>query len=148
MVNPDLPLATITEKKGELDLEIVIGRGRGYDTVEERADDRSEIGLIAVDAVYSPVREVGYRVENVRVGDITNYDKLVMDIETDGTMGPEEAVDRSVKILLDHFQLIQNRGASPAPAVEEVLKEAEEADEEKVEEDEPKKKTRKSSKKK
>lgn len=113
IMNKDLHLATLTTKDAKLEMEIFVGRGRGYNPVEERGDERPELGLIAVDAMYSPVKEVGYKRENCRVGKITNYDKLVMDIETDGTITPEEAVDQSVKILLDHFTLVLNRGIMP-----------------------------------
>jgi len=113
IVNPELHLATLTDKKSELDMEIFVSKGRGYVTTEERSKEKSELGVIAIDALFSPVREVGYHVENVRVGRVTDYDKLIMDIETDGTMAPVEVVDRSVKILLDHFNLILNRGAAP-----------------------------------
>lgn len=111
IVNPDVHIARLTDKKAELDMEIFVGKGRGYVPVEERAKEKNELGMICIDAVYSPVRDVGYRVENVRVGQITNFDKLIMTIETDGTITPEEAVDQSVKILLDHFSLVMHRGA-------------------------------------
>ncbi|MDD5251887.1 MAG: DNA-directed RNA polymerase subunit alpha [Patescibacteria group bacterium] len=122
IVNPELRLATLTEKKAELEMEIIVGVGRGYVTTEERGKEKSELGVIAIDALYSPVREVGYRVEPVRVGRITDYDKLVMEIETDGSMSPAEAVDQAVKVLLDHFSLILNRGVvEEAAAVEEAV---------------------------
>jgi len=106
IANPDLHIVTITEKGAEFEMEIFVSRGRGYSTTEERGKEKLELGVIAIDAVYSPVREVGYHVENVRVGQITDYDKLVMSIETDGTMTPKEAMERTVKILLDHFNLL------------------------------------------
>ncbi len=132
IINPELHLATLTEKKAELDMEIFVDRGRGYVTTEERSKEKPELGVIAIDALFSPVKEIGYRVEAVRVGRITNYDKLVMDIETDGTILPAEAIDRSVKILIDHFSLILNRGAlqqaaEEAPSAEAALPAAEEA---------------------
>ena len=120
IVNPELQLATLTDKKSELDLEIFVSKGRGYVTTEERSKEKSELGVIAIDALFSPVREVGYYVDSVRVGRVTDFDKLIMDIETDGTMAPAEVVDRSVKILLDHFNLILNRGVV-APAAEEAV---------------------------
>lgn len=113
IVNPDLHICTATDKKTDLEFEIFVGRGRGYATTEERAKEKSELGVIAIDALFSPVREVGYRVENVRVGRITNYDKLVMDIETDGAILPADALDQSLRILIDHFNLILNRGIAP-----------------------------------
>lgn len=139
IVNKDLHIATITDKKAVFEMEIVVGNGRGYDTVEEREEEAKEIGLIGIDAVYTPVREVGYSVENVRVGDITDFDKLVMEIETDGTITPEDAVDQSVRILSDHFSLIQSRGELPADDEEEAapdVAEEEEAAEESGEEEE------------
>ncbi|MBU1028876.1 DNA-directed RNA polymerase subunit alpha, partial [Patescibacteria group bacterium] len=102
IANPELLIATLTDKKSEFNMEIIVEPGRGYVPVEERDNEKPELGTIAVDAVFSPVREVGYRVENARVGDVTNYDKLVMDIETDGTITPKEAVSQAVNILLDH----------------------------------------------
>jgi DNA-directed RNA polymerase subunit alpha len=143
IMNKDLHLATLTTKDAKLEMEIFVGRGRGYNPVEERGEERPELGLIAVDAMYSPVKEVGYKRENCRVGKITNYDKLVMDVETDGTITPEEAVDQSVKILLDHFTLLLNRGVMPEGGLLEapttMLAEAEEAPVAVAEEEKPKK---------
>jgi len=117
ILNPDLHIATITEAKGEFELEAVIERGRGYSATEERKNNVDEIGMIAIDALFSPIRNVGYRVENVRVGDITNFDKLVMMIETDGTVDPQEAIKQSAKILIDHFRLLtgDSEVINPAP---------------------------------
>ena len=128
IVNPDLHIATLTDKKAELELEIFVGKGRGYVPVEERAKEKPELGMIAIDAIYSPVREIGYKVENVRVGQITNFDKLVMSIETDGTITPKDAVDQSLRILLDHFQLMlggraEDAAPEEAPAAEEATEE-------------------------
>lgn len=128
IVNPDLHIATLTDKKAELELEIFVGKGRGYVPVEERSKEKPELGMIAIDAVYSPVREIGYKVENVRVGQITNFDKLVMSIETDGTITPKDAVDQSLRILLDHFQLMlggraEDMAPEEAPAMEEAAEE-------------------------
>lgn len=128
IVNPDLHIATLTDKKAELELEIFVGKGRGYVPVEERSKEKPELGMIAIDAIYSPVREIGYKVENVRVGQITNFDKLVMSIETDGTITPKDAVDQSLRILLDHFQLMlggraEDAAPEEAPAAEEATEE-------------------------
>lgn len=148
IVNPDLHIATLTDKKSELEMEIFVGKGRGYVPIEERAKDKAELGVIAIDAVYSPVREVGYRVENTRVGQITNYDRLVMNIETDGTITPNEAVDMSVKILLDHFTLLKDRttGAMPEGSSAGSMEKAEEETStvtDESEDGEPKKKKKK-----
>ena len=145
IVNPDLHIATLTEKNAELEIEIFVARGRGYIPTEERGKEKAELGVIAIDAVYTPVREVGYHVENTRVGQITNFDKLVMDIETDGTITPAEAVDSAVKILIDHFNIIRSRGVLPVEAETAVVEaavepapSAEAATEAEGEEEEPK----------
>ncbi len=128
VVNPELEIATVTDDNHEFEMEITVKKGRGYASTEEREDEVHELGTIGIDALFSPVRNVGYKVENTRVGDITNYDKLIMNIETDGTITPEEAVQQSAKILIDYFSIF---AGDDAPAVEEV----EEADEEPVEEE-------------
>lgn len=106
IINSDLIIANITEAKGEFELEIIVERGRGYSATEERKEKIDEFGMIAIDALFSPIRNVGYRVENTRVGDVTNYDKLIMTIETDGTIEAKEAIVQATKILLDYFQLL------------------------------------------
>lgn len=110
IVNPDLLIATLTDKKAELEMEAVVERGRGYVPAETRSRVGQELGMIMVDALYSPVRNVGYRVEAVRVGEITNYDRLIMNIETDGTITPEEAVRNSAQILVDYIGLFLGKG--------------------------------------
>ncbi|MEK7072851.1 MAG: DNA-directed RNA polymerase subunit alpha [Patescibacteria group bacterium] len=116
IINTDLHLATITDKKGTLEMEVTIERGRGYRPTEERSKEKMELGTIAVDAMFSPVRNVGFAVENVRVGDVTNFDKLIMTIETDGTITPKDAVLEANKIVLRHFALINElEGAGKGP---------------------------------
>lgn len=112
IINPELVLATVTEP-GTFEMELTVRRGRGYTTSDDRVQDSArEIGTIAIDALFSPVRNVGYRVENTRVGEITNYDKLIMTIETDGTISPKEAVEESSRILIDYFSILNNTQAS------------------------------------
>lgn len=108
VVNPEAHIATITDAKKTLEMEIMVRQGRGYVPVEERGDETLELGMIAVDAVYTPVVDVGYHVEFTRVGDITNYEKLTLRVQTDGTLSPKEAVTQSVKILADHLNIIQS----------------------------------------
>lgn len=136
IVNPDLHIATLTDKSAELEMELTVERGRGYLPTEERGKEKMELGTIALDALFSPVVNVGFRTENVRVGDITNYDKMIMTIETDGTLTPKEAVEQSTRILLNHFNLFLGLGESPAaeaPAEETAV--AEEATETAADED-------------
>ena len=106
IVNPDLKIATLTNKKGEFEMEITIEKGRGYVPTESRNVRAAEIGTIMIDALFSPIRTVGYKVENARVGDITNYDRLIMNIETDGTINPEDAVKEASKVIISYFQLL------------------------------------------
>lgn len=120
IVNPDLKIATLTDEKAALDMEITVAQGRGYIPTEERVSEGTELGTIAVDALYSPVRSVGYKVENTRVGEITNFDKLSMTIETDGSITPEEAVKSAAKTLIDYFSiLLQNPSAEGGEAAPE-----------------------------
>ncbi len=109
IVNPELHILTMTDAKAKVDMELTVRKGRGYSSTEERTNEVSDLGTIAIDALYSPVRNVGYRVEDTRVGEITNYDKLIMTIETDGTITPEEAVKQSVQMLIEHFSLLLNK---------------------------------------
>jgi DNA-directed RNA polymerase subunit alpha len=108
IVNPDRVLATLTDKAASLEMEITVAAGRGYRTTEERGKEKLELGTIAIDALYSPVLNVSYKVEATRVGEKTDYDKLVLNIETDGTMDPLDACNRAVAILLDHFNLLKD----------------------------------------
>ncbi len=114
VVNKDLYICTLDNKNADLDMELVIEQGRGYVPVEARAETQKlEIGMLAIDAIYTPVRSVFFDVSNVRVGGITNFDKLVLRMETDGTISGEEAVDIASHILVDHFSMMfNNEGAA------------------------------------
>ena len=109
IMNPELVIAHLTDAKASFDMEITVRKGRGYSTTEERVGESHDLGTIAIDSLFSPVRNVGYHVVNTRVGDITNYDKLIMNIETDGTITPEEAVEQSAKTLIDYFSILLNK---------------------------------------
>ncbi len=106
LINKDEVIATLTEKSAELDIEVTVERGLGYSPVESRTGEKLAIGLIAVDAFFSPVRKVNYTVENTRVGDRTDYNQLRLEIETDGTVSPSEALHKAGTILKDHFEKI------------------------------------------
>ena len=105
IVNPELHIATLDNKSADFEMEVVVRTGRGYVPVEQRENEKLDIGMIAVDAVYTPVKMVNYEIKNVRVGQITNFDELIMTIETDGTITGKEALDKSARILLEHFSL-------------------------------------------
>ncbi|MBP6975728.1 MAG: DNA-directed RNA polymerase subunit alpha [Candidatus Moranbacteria bacterium] len=114
-------IATITDKKTELEMEIEIDRGVGYVSVEARDREEREIGVIAVDSIYSPVKRVNYEVENMRVGKRTDYDKITLEIVTDGSITPEEAFTKSVTILIDQFTaLSESRVDEEAEVIAEV----------------------------
>lgn len=106
VMNKDLKIATITDGAITLEMEVVIGKGRGYVPVEEKSNKNLDLGTILIDSLYTPIRDVGYKVELTRVGDVTNFEKLVLSIETNGTISPKTAVQQTTKILMDHFALI------------------------------------------
>lgn len=104
IVNPDLYLFTVDNDKSKLEIEMTVGRGRGYSPAEERG--RLPIGEMPVDSIYSPIKRVNFDVQRARVGQNTNYDKLVLEIWTDGTMRPEIALSESAKILVNHLRFV------------------------------------------
>lgn len=106
IINTDLVLANITSSSKTLEMDIVVGKGRGYIPVSERDTKQLDLGTIAIDSLYTPIRDIGYAVESTRVGDVTDFEKLTLTIETNGTITPREAIHQSTKILMDHFQLI------------------------------------------
>ncbi len=106
IVNPELKIATITSDKKELTLEVIIGKGLGYIPAAEKESKHLDLGTIVMDSFYSPIKDVGYSVENTRVGDVTDYEKLTIRIETNGTISPRIAVERATKILMDHYSLV------------------------------------------
>ena len=107
ILNPSETIATITDKHAELDIEIKVERGLGYSAVESRKEEEKlAIGTIAIDAFFSPVSNVSYSIEDMRVGDRTNYNRLRLEIETDGTISPSSALRKASNILNDHFKTI------------------------------------------
>jgi DNA-directed RNA polymerase subunit alpha len=142
IANPELFLAETTSADANLDLEIFINEGRGYRMVEGNKKDGRDIGYIEIDSIFSPVLVVSIDVENTRVGKMTNWDKLVLNLKTDGTISPMEAFEQSVKILVDQFSVLlpeaieQNKEI----AVTEEAPVEEEAIEEEIAEEKPAKK--------
>lgn len=104
IVNPDLYLLTADSSETELDIELVVQMGRGYSPAEERG--KLPIGEIPVDAIFSPIRKVNYVVERARIGQATDYDRLRLEITTDGTILPHDALNEAAKVLVQHFSLI------------------------------------------
>jgi DNA-directed RNA polymerase subunit alpha len=107
LASPEQYIATLS-RGGKLKIDLWINHGVGYVPVERREDEKSEIGAVTLDALYSPVKKVHYEVENTRVGRMTNYDKVTIEITTDGTMDAARALEACGKILEDHFHLIAN----------------------------------------
>ena len=104
ILNPDLHLLTADAPDTELDIELVAEMGRGYSPSEERG--KLPIGEIPVDAIFSPIRKANYFVERARIGQATDYDRLMLEITTDGTISPRDALSEAAKILVQHFSLI------------------------------------------
>ncbi len=106
IVNPDLVLGHITDMSGSLQAKIFVSRGMGYETIENRKKEEREIGYIEMDSIFSPVMSAGIKVENVRVGKMTNWDRLILDITTDGSISPEVAFKQAVKILIEQYNAL------------------------------------------
>lgn len=108
LVTKSAHIATITSKSTELDMEIDIEKGVGYSPKEERVKEKLSIGEIAIDAIFTPVQMVSFKVENMRVGERTDFDRLFLEVETDGSISPQEAFFEASSILFSHFDLIAN----------------------------------------
>lgn len=107
IIDPDHHIATL-DKKGNLNIEVTIKKGRGYEPVEARKDEKLSLGTIAVDSIFTPIKRIHYNVANTRVGDRTDFDKLTLNITTDGSIEPEAALKSACQILLDHFSIVFN----------------------------------------
>ena len=106
IVNPNLVLAHITDIAGSLNMEIFVSCGKGYETIESREEEKHEVGYIEIDSIFSPVLSVSVNIENVRVGKMTNWDKLILNIITDGTITPEQAFKQAGEILIEQFNAL------------------------------------------
>lgn len=106
LITEDQHIVTLTDKKAEFVMELDVERGVGYVPVEQRQKEKLAIGVISVDAIFSPVKMVNFKVENTRVGQKIDYNKITMEIETDGSIQPEEAMKKAAEILIDHFKLV------------------------------------------
>jgi DNA-directed RNA polymerase subunit alpha len=103
VVNPDLYLFSVDDSKADLEIEMTVERGRGYSPADGRTE-RLPIGELPMDAIYTPVRRVNFEVGSARVGQSTNYDKLILEIWTDGTVAPEDALSTSAKLMIEHLR--------------------------------------------
>lgn len=135
VINKDAHIATLTDKKADLDIEMTIEKGLGYVPVEQRKKEKLEIGTIAIDAIFTPVRKVNYEIENMRVGDRTDFNKIKLFVETDGSISPEDAFINAVDILVKQFsslteenietdgkEIVSEKEEKEAEAAEEITK--------------------------
>jgi len=130
ILNPDLVIATLSGKNTKLYMELTITRGRGYVSADKNKREDLPIGVIAIDSIYTPVERVNVTVQNTRVGQITDYDKLTLDVHTNGTLVPDEAVSLAAKVLSEHLSLFINLSENAKNA--EVMVEKEDNEKEKV----------------
>ena len=130
ILNPDLVIATLNGRDTKLYMELTITKGRGYVSADRNKTDDLPIGVIAVDSIYTPVERVNVTVENTRVGQITDFDKLTLDVYTNGTLVPDEAVSLAAKVLSEHLSLFIDLSENAKTA--EVMVEKEDDEKEKV----------------
>ena len=130
IMNPDLVIATLSGKDTKLYMELTITKGRGYVSSDRNKTEDLPIGVIAVDSIYTPIERVNVTVENTRVGQITDFDKLTLDVYTNGTLAPDEAVSLAAKVLSEHLSLFIDLSENARTA--EVMVEKEDDEKEKV----------------
>ena len=130
ILNPELVIATLSGKDTKLYMELTITKGRGYVGADKNKTEDLPIGVIAIDSIYTPVERVNVTVENTRVGQITDYDKLTLDVYTNGTLVPDEAVSLAAKVLSEHLSLFIDLSENAKTA--EVMVEKEDDEKEKV----------------
>lgn len=133
ILKPDLHIATVNED-GKLKIEMTVERGRGYVPADKNKKPDDTIGVIPIDSIFSPVKRVNYTVQDTRVGNVTDYDRLILEVWTDGSLRPEEAVSKAAGILVMHLKLFQNMDGLPEEEEEEeaTFPEEEEDDSSKV----------------
>lgn len=118
IVSKDAHIATLSDKKAAFDAELTIEKGRGYFPTERREEQKLPVGTIALDAIFTPVKRVNFQIENTRVGQMTNFDRLILNVVTDETITPDEAVKEAAQTLVSQFQLLVDPEAAQAAAEE------------------------------
>lgn len=126
IMNPDQIIATLSGKDTKFYMELTITKGRGYVSADKNKSEDLPIGVIAIDSIYTPVERVNVTIENTRVGQITDYDKLTMDVNTNGTLAPDEAVSLAAKVLSEHLSLFIDLSENARTAEVMVEKESDE----------------------
>jgi len=122
LANPDQHIATLTKSTAELEIECLVEKGVGYEPIERREKEKSEVGVLPLDAIYAPIKRVKTGVENMRVGKRTDFDKLKIEIETNGVITPEEALNKATEILLQHCTQIAEPFSEEEKKEEDVSK--------------------------
>ncbi|MFC1731749.1 DNA-directed RNA polymerase subunit alpha [candidate division KSB1 bacterium] len=135
ILNPEQPIAEVTGKNTKLSIEMTVERGLGYVSKEVLQKDRVEIGVISLDAIFTPIRRVNYEVENMRIGDQTDFNRLRIFIETDGTLTSKEALEKSIEIMINQLKAIVGFKEEEIELPEEVEVAEEPSEEEKKEVD-------------
>ncbi len=130
LMNPDVVIATLSGKDAKLYMELTINKGRGYISADKNKHDDLPIGVLSIDSIYTPVERVNMTVENTRVGQVTDYDKLTLDVYTDGTLVPDEAVSLAAKVLSEHLSIFIDLSESAKSA--EVMVEKEDVESERI----------------
>jgi DNA-directed RNA polymerase subunit alpha len=125
VLNPDLVICNM-DSSVTLEIEITVGKGRGYVPSEENKNPDAMVGVIAIDSIYTPIKNVKYTIENYRVEQKTDYEKLVLDIATDGSVHPEDALKEAAKILIQHFMLFSDENMMLEAQAKEETKEVDE----------------------
>ena len=120
IINPDAVICTIDDPKGKIEMDLVVDSGRGYLTIEESSSSRKHSDMIALDAMLSPVHRVRYNVENTRVGQKTDLDRLLLTVDTDGSITPKEAFEEAAAILVNQYQALAGSTTVKAVEIEEI----------------------------
>ena len=107
LVTKDLEIATLTGKSSELEIEATVCKGIGYEPIERRQKEKLSIGEIMLDAIYTPVRKVSLNIDNVRVGDRTDFDRIVLGVQTDGSITPEDALKKTIETLTEYLNFLK-----------------------------------------
>jgi len=131
-INKDFVITSMSDKNAEFNMEMTVEKGLGYVPVEARKTEEKEVGVLSVDSFFSPVTKVGFEVEPARVGQDINYDRLILTVYTDGTMTPKAAMNKSLDILLEHFNLLQEHTDvdEPKPVAKKTTKKKKSEDDE------------------
>ncbi len=146
VVNKDQHIATITDSKMTFEMELTVEKGIGYVPVEQRQKEKLSVGKIAIDGIFTPVQNVNFIVENIRVGQRTDYNKVLLDIETDGSIEPEETLRQASEILIKHFNIIHGGTATESESSTSTDEMSSDMGDESTDEEKPKAKSKKKTK--